>query len=137
MTQWNIRPAQENDISFIYATWLKSYHYDSWTKSIAKSVYFDNYKLVLDRLLEDSKVLIACTKEDENVILGYCVSEPGIIHYVFVKEAFRMFGIATDLVGHSIDEQQIIISHRTQSVLPILRTKDFITFNPFVLYNKE
>ncbi len=136
MNNWNIREANPNDIPFIYATWLKSYHYDSWTKSIAKSIYFDNYKLVIDRLLEASQVLIACHPTDENVILGYLVAEPEIIHYCFVKEAFRRFGIAKDLVRASEAPETAIISHRTQMALPILRTKDFI-FNPFILYSKE
>ena len=136
MEKWNIRLANPNDIPFIYATWLKSYHYDSWTKGIAKSVYFDNYKLVIDRLLGISQVLIACTVVDPEVILGYMVHEPNTLHYCFVKEPFRNFGIAKSLFTKSELEPTATITHKTQSVAAIVRHKEFI-FNPFVLYKKE
>ncbi len=136
MENWKVRKANPDDISFIYATWLKSYHYDSWTRSIAKSVYFDNYKLVIDRLLNQSEVLVACHPTDENVILGYCVFEPNLIHYMFIKEAFRRFGIATDLIKKAGVKESATITHKTQMAIPILRRKDFI-FNPFILYKGE
>lgn len=128
---WNVRPAKPSDIAFIYATWLNSYHYDSWTRSTQKNVFMNNYKLVIDQLLEKAEVLIACTDIDEDVILGYLVYEPNILHYCFVKEAFRAFGIATDLVKHS-GEVNPIITHRTKMILPMI--KDRYVFNPFKLY---
>lgn len=134
MDKWSIRDAKDSDISFIYSTWLKSYHYDSWTKTISKSVYFDNYKRVIDDLLLNSKVKIACVTLDQDIILGYMVTEYPIVHYTFVKEAFRGLGIAKDLLinsGFEYDEQ-IIITHRTNTLSDITFNKQNIVFNPFI-----
>jgi len=133
---WEIRQPKDSDISFIYATWLNSYHYDSWTKQIQKSIFFDNYKLVIDEILNNSKIKIACTKIDQDIILGYLVyDEPHILHYCFVKQDFRRFGIANSLVADSIDTKSpITITHRTKSILSLLEPKKNISFNPFKLY---
>lgn len=131
---WNLREPKKNDISFIYSTWLKSYHYDSWTKNIAKSIFFDHYKLIIDEILLTAQIKVACSKDDEDIILGYLVFEDQILHYCFVKDAFRGYGIATNLVKSSLNSNTYEISHRTHSLLNIIRDrKDFI-YNPFKLY---
>lgn len=134
MSKWILREPKKTDIPFIYQTWLNSFRYDSWSKATAKSVFFDHYKLVIDEILSNSKTLIACLPEDEDIILGYLVYESQIIHYIFVKNDFRKYGIAANLVNHSMDlEQPITITHRTKTALPILNNKNWI-FNPFKLY---
>lgn len=134
MDKWLIREAKHSDISFIYATWLNSYHYDSWTKSIAKSVFFDNYKRIIDELLLNSQVKVACVPADQDIILGYMVSEPDFIHYAFVKEAFRGFGIAKSLLidsGFSPDDM-IVITHRTKKLMDLTGHKNNLIYNPFI-----
>lgn len=136
MNKWHIRDPKDSDISFIYATWLNSYHYDSWTKTIQKSIFFDNYKLVIDEILINAKIKIACLQNDYDIILGYLVyDEPNIIHYCFVKNDFRQFGVANSLMVESKKHQGLLtITHRTKSVADLLRAKNNFTFNPFKLY---
>lgn len=135
---WMIREPKASDLNFIYATWLNSYHYDSWTKSISKSVFFGNYKLVIDHILSNASILVACNKDEPEVIYGYIIYEPQKAHYVFVKEAFRAFGIARHLFEEAFkDFEDIIVTHRTESSLPILKKHTQLIFNPFDLYKKE
>lgn len=136
MDKWILREPKDSDLSFIYATWLNSYHYDSWTKQIQKSVFFENYKLVIDEILLNSKIKIACLPIDHDIILGYLVyDEPNILHYCFVKNDFRQFGIANSLIAESLSvKASITITHRTKTLLSIIRAKQNITFNPFKLY---
>jgi len=136
--KWNIRPPKPEDLSFIYSTWLNSFYYDSWTKSIRKSVYFNNYKKVLDRLLNETVISIACLIEDDSVILGYMVSEPEIIHYVYVKEAFRKMGIAKSLAKELFDDEKgFEFTHKTRQVLPMIINKKQYVFNPILLFKQE
>jgi hypothetical protein len=61
--------------------------------------YFDEHKLVIGKLLERSRVLVACNPEKAWQVLGYIVYEqrPGsegrardhVLHWVFVKEPYR------------------------------------------------
>lgn len=135
-TKWILRNARKSDLDFIYATWLNSFHYDSWTKSIRKSIFFDHYSKVITNLIKDATIIVACLKDEENVICGYIVSEkPNLIHYLYVKEVFRKLGIANDLYEYSFHkDQDIIITHKTRSVHDILRSKENIKFNPFLLF---
>lgn len=137
--KWIIRQPTPDDIAFIYATWLNSYYYDSWAKSIRKSVYYNNYKRVVDKLLNEADISIACMPENQNVIFGYMVTEPGIIHYSFVKEDFRHFGIAKALYQHSHPhpDDKIEITHLTRSVHRILEKNLNFIFNPIRLFNQE
>ena len=133
---WIIRPPQEQDIPFVYATWLRSYHVDTdYIQMMRKSTYFENYRLVLDHILSSADTDIVCLKDTPEVILGYLISQPKTIHYIFVKDAFRHLGIAEDLISKRFPEdQEITCTHATKSILPFLKRNTLINFNPFTLY---
>ena len=148
MTNYAIRPAQADDISFIYSTWLRSYRNDSAIGlSVRKSVFFESYRLVLDQILAKAatKVLVACKIDEPNVIYGYLVAEPTekILHYIFVKDAFRRFQIAKTLFQTAFPEHGVggvYITHltRTASKLEIELGYEELgkfLYNPFLLYN--
>lgn len=124
------RPAQPDDIPFIYASWLKSYRADSHVgASVPKGLFFDHYKLVLDRILLDGKALVMSPVGEPSTILGYLVYEPGIVHYAFVKEHWRRLGIAKQLYRAAFGDHVPVASHRTRHT-SFLR----VPYNPFVLY---
>jgi hypothetical protein len=133
---FDIRPARPLDIPFIYETWLKSYKHDSaFGKSVRSSVFFPAYGEVIDNILLSSTTIIACHPEEPDIILGYLVYSPTILHYVFVKEAFRGLGIARTL--YETAQVPTTLSHRTGSVQDILARHSELVYNPFVLFNKE
>jgi GNAT superfamily N-acetyltransferase len=139
MTQeWTIRPAVGNDLAFIYSCWLNSYRSDSHIGSTCrKSVYYDSYNQVIDRILDEAYTLVrvAVDPNDENVIYGYAVYDPSTIHYVFVKEAFRELGIAASLLEHAL-KTTTEYSHRTRCVAELLNEHRELTYNPFSLFKK-
>lgn len=133
--QWIIRECNQLDLSFIYSTWLRSYHYDSWTRQTRKSIFFDNYKRVLDLLIDTNQILVACLVNDPEVILGYIVFGQQKIHYMFVKETFRNMGIARSLYRKVFPHDiEIEITHQTKMSQRFLKDKPNLTYNPFVLY---
>lgn len=135
---WDYRQALASDLPFIYKTWLNSYCGDSAIgKSVRKSVFHRDYAKVIDRILTDSGVLIACQPDDPKVIYGYLVFEPRLLHYCFVKEAFRFSGIAKSLVVKAVGVQNLhVYTHHTGHLKPILEKYPFLTYNPFVLYKE-
>lgn len=137
-TVWTVRKPTKDDIPFIYATWLNSFYYDSWVKSILKSVYFENYKKIIDYVLQSASIIIACSNDDPNVIFGYLVHEPGVAHYCFVKDHFRRFGIAKDLYSKAFDpDEKISFTHRTRYLNKLLINRNNLVFNPLILFTKE
>jgi hypothetical protein len=125
------RGLHPNDMNFIYSTWLKGLRYgNDWFSFITKEAYFTFYHRIIELILNKPHVIIqiACLKEDPDVILGYSVYEGFVLHWVFVKSAWRKIGIAKDLVPEFKS-----VSHITAIAKSILITKfPQVEFNPFV-----
>ena len=125
-----LRGYKEEDKGFIYSTWLRGlYHGSDWFSEIDKASFFTNYSKVVDLILSknDTQVRVACDPEDEDVIYGYTILGPGLVHYCFVKEPWRAKGLARLLLG----------AHEVKSVTHItkpgnaIRKKLLWTFDPF------
>lgn len=135
MNQYIIRDAKGADLNFIYDTWLNSYRNSEIGLKCGTTVFFDNYRFVLDQIFEKSKILIACLPDNEDVILGYAsAAKPDTLHYVFVKEAFRRLGISNALIAaHELSEPAIAITHTNEFCRHIAKKKH-LYYNPFKLY---
>lgn len=126
-----IRPVDPDggDTGFILETWLKGLRYsNSWFECIDQRAYFSTYLEIIKRILARPSVTthIACLRDDPDVILGYSVTEPEILHWVFVKAAWRRIGIGSDL----IPKDTKTITHLTKLGLQL--KPDFVSFNPFL-----
>lgn len=119
---FKLRMSNVGDINFVYSTWLRSYKHDSpLTKYTKRELFFDQHQKILDRLLskEGMRVSIACDPDDEMIIYGYLVYEPNVIHYIYVKDAFRRRGIATTLLNQLQSLDTFEASHLTYSLLDL------------------
>lgn len=123
---------KEADLNFIYATWLRGLYYgNEWFNEINQHTFFQHYKHIVYRFLErsNSKINVACLKEDSDVILGYCVYEMPSLHWVHVKDAWRRIGIAKALIPPGITT----VTHLTKMGKSI-KPKEW-EFNPFLDLN--
>jgi hypothetical protein len=130
---WDIRTAREGDLEFIYSTWMKSYRYDSMLGCCRNSIFFPEYSRVIDNILskKQTSVRVACDKNDSELLFGYSVTEPDIIHYAFVKKAFCGLGIARSLLGRKFS----YASHKTESMRNYFLCHE-IDYNPFILFKR-
>lgn len=137
-----IRKAEEGDISFIFRSWLMgAYHGNRPVKgvriplgapgdylgSIDQDAFMKGYHSHIERMLGVSNVQVACLRDNPDVILGYSVFQPGVLHWVFVKPDWRRIGIAKDLVP-----EDITTVTGFSRVGEILRKKKKLPFNPFI-----
>lgn len=128
-----IRVANDSDRNFILATWLRGLYYgDTWFGEIPKNIFMEKYHSILERLLslDTTITVIACLKDDPEVILGYAVQDLNetTLHYAFVKKAWRNIGIAKDMVS----KKTVTATHLTKSGLSILKKHPGVIFNPFI-----
>lgn len=124
------RLAQESDHPLIYATWLKSQYYgNAWFKAIEKSIFYGGYKAVVGQRLATATVVVSCLESDPDVVLGYaCFSPDGtVLHYVYVKKAWRQLGIAKELVPSTITTVSSITK-----IGRMLKERKNLVFNPFL-----
>jgi GNAT superfamily N-acetyltransferase len=133
---WDIRNVRGEDIPFIYSSWLESY---ASTWDVKKSTFMKEYRYVIDEFLGNSHVLVACKKDEHDVVFGYLVADfvAPIIHYCYVKEVFRKQGIAKSLFKLKVTPT-FTITHRTSIAKKILNREAFkdVTYNPFLLFNR-
>lgn len=138
-----VRAAQQTDMAFIYRSILmgtyhgnkygKGNHIDSkapvdFFSSIPQDEFMASYHQYLDILFlrPNINISVACLSSDPDVILGFSVSEPQILHFVFVKPHWRRIGIATQLVPKDIN----VVTGFTR-VGDIIRRKKSWAFNPW------
>jgi len=100
---YDVRDSRPTDKSFILATFLRGLYYgDSWFSEIPKDIFMENYKRVVEALLNSPNVSVkvACLREDPDVILGYSILSKDFttIHWVYCKSAWRKKGIGRSLV---------------------------------------
>lgn len=140
-TPWRIRPASALDIPFIYSSWLKSFKHDSALgKSMRSSIYFEQYREVIDQILEDSQTFVAHLPDEPNVIIGYIVFESyasiptATIHYAFVKESFRRIGVFTSLLKLIDYSKPWQYTHKTNTLIKVLGSDTDWIYNPLYLY---
>lgn len=127
----SIRLGDASDTNFIFTTWLRSLRAGCfWFQQIQKETYFRNYNEIIHRILKrpSLKITIACLKEDPTVILGYAITEPESVHYVFVKPVWRRIGLLKDLLKEPFSK----VTHMTTEGKQVLEKKyPYAIFNPF------
>lgn len=117
------------DEAFIYATWIKGYQGGlNWFRKIPRNLFQHTYRKIIQRILTDREIKVACLIEDPDVIIGYCVYKGLRVDWVYVKENWRKIGIAKDLLPVNFSS----VSHMTNIAYEILKKYPQIIFNPFL-----
>lgn len=125
-----IRNGQEDDRAFIMATWLRGLYYGNpWFEEIEKDNFMSKYHNIITNILSKPTTIIymAVLESAPDTILGYSVTEPKILHWVFVKEVWRRIGIAKRLIPETSD----ICTHLT--ILGRKLKPQHMEFDPFKL----
>lgn len=119
-----LRSGLPSDHPFVVDSWVKSYQSYCLTRDCehcggAGRIYrgqrfLRGHKRLIREILARpaTALLVACHPEDSDVILGWAVTEAGVVHYVFVKRDVRRVGIAKALLAPFLDASQVIYTHR-------------------------
>ena len=89
------------------------------------SLYY--HDIILKKILTNCSLLVACDPEDTDVIWGYVAFDQvdPVLHFVYVKGAFRRMGIGTRLLSEALQDwtgsfktenHPVVVSHRTESL---------------------
>ncbi len=118
-----LRPYKASeDQGFLYSTWIQGMYFgNDWKGPSAQSegTFRRRFSEVIKSIITKPTVtiMVAALKQDPDVILGYSVTEPDILHWVYVKPTWRKFGIAKALVPDDVK----IVTHQTnrgRSLMP-------------------
>jgi ribosomal protein S18 acetylase RimI-like enzyme len=140
LDQLCLRPAQNSDASFIFNSWLRSHETSPFARFIPKKVYYEFQKDIVQKILDQSLVLIAAANDDSDHILGYLVysitDEKLYVHYSYVKQVYRQMGIATSMFKRLFDglgDDQIAIATHATTYYPYLSRKFKMIYNPYLI----
>lgn len=99
------RPMREGDKNFVRSSWLRSYRV--MCEWVPQDEFMRIHHDVVEGLLVRSRTIVAVAHDDDDQILGWACGEPGerrpLMHWCYVKSAFRGNGIASRLVGETLD----------------------------------
>lgn len=101
-----MRHATEADLPFIFSSWLKSYRLSSAVRDMDAEAYFAQQHYLCEFLLGTSRTVVACSAAEPTEVLGWLVYEDHlrscVVHWCYVKSAFRRLGIASQLVREAL-----------------------------------
>ena len=100
-----IRNVVAGDLPYLYATGLRTWR-GLDNSALPDDLWFAAHREVLNRLLGSSKteVLIACSSDLPNEILGYIIAEPaldnseGALWLTYVRKSLRRMGLCRQLM---------------------------------------
>ncbi len=94
-----------DDVSFIYATFLKGLrHGNTVNRALPSRVFYPRFHDKLTAILESpgTVVTVACLTEAPEIILGYSVTSQDTLHCIYVKKAYRSAGIGRKLLPPAV-----------------------------------
>lgn len=102
----SLRTVEPGDMPFVWDSWLRSYRESPWAGVIPNNLYREVTQAVITELRARGAIItLAVRRDDPNEILGYVCHErvPGgvAVHYVFIKDAVRRQGLASELLSHA------------------------------------
>ena len=135
-----LRPMIEDDLPFLFNSWLKSYRFSHFGEKITTTIYFEDHHKVIDNILKNNQVVMACSPEDPSQLYGYIVvgreDDILVLHFIYVKHTFRNMGIGKtllDAVGHSSDVASVY-THHTRMADKLSAKYNFV-YHPYLMFN--
>jgi GNAT superfamily N-acetyltransferase len=132
---WRIDDAGEQDLAYVYSTWLNSYQESGYGASLPPRVYFDTQHRTIEKLFAaGARVWVARGVTDPRWLAGWlCAARDEgryVLHYAYVRRAFKRMGVATELAEHSaralgVTFEGATYTHRRRPGHEILDRKGF------------
>lgn len=129
MSHPTLRQATPEDLRFVHSSWHTS-HWKTWAhRHIEREVYNVGQDRRIDLAIARSEVLVAFFPEVPDEVLGWaCIeSYPEVLHYVYVKGAYRRTGIGTGLVKN----RARTYTHYTDAAGRKFASSLSLEFNPY------
>ena len=100
------RPTSE-EFKFVVDSWSNSFRKSPYAGCVPNNLWAEVSRATITQLImrptaEVTVALAPTTDGSRGRVMGYYVSEPGILHWLYVKKDFRRLGIGTKLLENSL-----------------------------------
>lgn len=142
MLTFPLRGADKGDLGFIFGTWRDTFRESQWAGVIPNHLYRETMDETIRGLLaRGAKVLVATNPSDASHLVGFVCYEapsdhPPVLHYIFVKDAFRGYGAGKQLLERAGFDRQLPFHYTHRTTLLTRRVKGG-QFSPAIARRKE
>lgn len=126
--EYLFRSYKEEDIPFIQSSWGSSYYSGiSYRQLITPDEFHKFHRPARERFFSrpTATAIVCCGAKDRDLILGWLALEKPaasiIIHYIYVKEAFKEEKIASELLNGISSQGEVLFTHLTEKAQKIIR----------------
>ena len=135
------RQMTPKDSPFVYSTWLRSYRQMPFAQNMSNDTFFHHHKQIIEKILSkpNTKVVMVCEDADPDHLYGYSVVEQygdaTIIHYVYIKHAYRKLGLAKNLITTQyplFGDKLTFVTHESRHHKQF-KDKFNIEYNPYII----
>lgn len=120
-----------SDLNFIQNSWGSSYYKGAeYVAFMSPKEFNQQHRPIREEILRRPTVaiIVACDTHDEDLILGWVIVEKGsgeglVLHYLYVKEAFKGEGVADELLKKALPGKPIMVTHMTDRARKIIGKK--------------
>ena len=115
--------------NLVIAPFLNSLRYgNDLYKLIDKDAYYFSYSKYIESLLQRPHSIVKLAILNDMTVLGWCLMENKVVHYIWIKKEVRRQGIGQALLPKTFDT----ISHITNKGINIwVNHYPNVKFNPF------
>lgn len=137
----HLRDGRPEDLPLIIRTWVSCNRRSPASWGVPTPVYLTGQRALVLRILGVSCAIVAVDPDDDAHVYGYVVWQaPSVVHYLFVKEAYRRVGLASTLLaaarrqlepadGFSFTHSGLVVKEAKEKLAAI-----GAVYNPFLLY---
>lgn len=129
--EFTLRPHRASDLNFIQNSWGSSYYKGAeYVEFMSPKEFNLQHRPVREDILRrpGAAIIVACNTKDEDHILGWVIVEKRIgdglvLHYLYVKEAFKGEGVSDELLKKALPDKPIMVTHMTDRARKIIGKK--------------
>lgn len=117
----------DDEIPFVLDAWCKSYRESPWAGTVANDKYHEVQRWTINSLIARGAGILLAVPLDPAMprrVVGFVSYEkPNLMHYVYVKKAYRRKGVAAGLIAavESLTGQSLSrLTHRTHGSKSLL-----------------
>lgn len=123
------RKATPEDLKIVRHSWFESYRRGGKAPSVRFDFYDHGQNFIIKRALERGVTTVAYAQVAEDEVCGWANQEGDCLHYVYVKQAYRRLGIASELASKAK-----FYSHETLNGMKFAQKMKML-YNPYYLLN--
>lgn len=133
------RQAGEQDVSFLFNSWMTSFRQAPSLQRVAQPFYFNGQHKLIERILAQSQVLLVVDKDTPHNIYSYIVYEKVegvlVLHYAYTKQTFRKLGLFKKLLAEAGHTREVagLYTHESK-ISKYVGDHVNMYYNPYLLF---